>query len=129
MKLEPTVGLNEGYKVKRRVVDEYKIFGWSNWKDRVAIWRKWEDYRFQGSRFWGEDQELSFGYTGFEMAIRYLIEMISKILEMNEWAQVGGKNLGAVSTRIHAFHHCTHCLLCYAVCNLDKNCVCDTLEL
>lgn len=31
MKLEPTVGLNEGYKIKRRVVDECKIFGWSNW--------------------------------------------------------------------------------------------------
>lgn len=35
-----TVGLNEGSMVKGRVVDESKVFGWSNGKGRVTVCRE-----------------------------------------------------------------------------------------
>lgn len=124
-----TVGLNEGSMVKGRVVDESKVFGWSNGKGRVTVCREWEDCGWQGClHFDGgevQDQELGLGYIGLEVPIRFPMGMTSKILEMKgsgrryEFGSSEHQNTGSSFL-------CT--LLCYAVCNLHKNCVCGTLE-
>lgn len=49
--------------------DDSRVFGLSDWKDRIA-WLRWEDCR--RSRFGEEDRELSFGHVKFEVIIRHL---------------------------------------------------------
>lgn len=67
LKSEPTcftVGMNEGCKIMQRVVDKCKVFGWSNWQGRVAVYREWEDAVWQGCGFDGETRSLVLNILG-----------------------------------------------------------------
>lgn len=65
-------------KRKESIVDDdFRVFGLSDWKDRI-VWLRWEDCR--RSRFGEEDREFSFGYVKFEVIIRYLNGDVEKVV-------------------------------------------------
>lgn len=115
--IEPTrftVGKNEGCKIMQRVVDESKVFGWSNWQGRVAIYREWEDGCWQACRFGGRTRSLILNILG----LRCLAHRISsrdgkQDSKISGWAsQVGNVNLGAIRARLCVSSAIVHTALC-----------------